>query len=31
MTWADLFERGAEFETSLESIRETLTERRGDD
>ncbi len=28
MTWRDLFDRAARFETDIETIRKTLAERR---
>lgn len=31
MTWGELFERANPYETSVERIRETLREQRGDD
>lgn len=31
MSWADLFERAEEYETDVETIRETLDARRGAD
>ncbi len=30
MTWDDLFERAGEYETTVERVREALTERRDD-
>ncbi len=30
MTWGDLFERASEYGTSVEHVRETLSERRDD-
>lgn len=30
MTWADLFERGDEFDVTVPEIRETLADRRED-
>lgn len=30
MSWADLFERASEYETTVEHVRETLSERRDD-
>jgi hypothetical protein len=28
MTWRELFDRAEEFDTDIETVRETLTERR---
>ena len=30
MTWESLFETAADYETSIEEIRDTLAERRGE-
>lgn len=30
MTWSDLFERGAEYDVTLESVRSTLREYRNE-
>jgi len=31
MHWADLFERAADNETTVDAVRDTLTRHRGDD
>jgi len=31
MTWADLFERASEYETSVAAVRDALEERRDDE
>jgi len=31
MDWADLFERASDHDTTVESVRETLAARRGND
>lgn len=31
MSWAELFERAAAYETELQTVRSTLSDRRGDD
>lgn len=31
MTWAELFERASEYETSVTDVRTALEARRGDD